>query len=63
MEVDLVKVLRNQRDFVGAGFEELYGISVKGAVLVRPDGYVGARWRELRGEEEVMTGINILLRR
>ncbi|MGA7126496.1 MAG: hypothetical protein WBZ19_09345, partial [Chthoniobacterales bacterium] len=63
VESDLVRVLRNQRDFAGDGFEELYGISVKGGVLVRPDGYVGARWRELRGEEEVTAGINMLLRR
>jgi putative polyketide hydroxylase len=63
MKGDLLRVLRNQRDFVGDVFEELYGISDKGGVLVRPDGYVGARWRELRGGEEVMAGINMLLRR
>jgi putative polyketide hydroxylase len=46
-ETDSVTVLRNERDFVADGFEELYGISSNGAVLVRPDGYVGARWVQL----------------
>ncbi len=30
----------------GREFFELYGIEPTGAVLVRPDGYVGARWKE-----------------
>ena len=47
LETDLVTVLRNERDFVADGFEELYGISSNGAALIRPDGYVGARWAEL----------------
>jgi hypothetical protein len=34
-------------DFTAEGFEELYGIAADGAVLVRPDGYVGARWKQL----------------
>jgi len=38
--------LQNGRDFAADGFEELYGIFSGGAVLVRPDGYVGARWTE-----------------
>lgn len=41
--VDL-EVLRNNRDFVSEGFENLYGIQDSGAVLVRPDGCVGARF-------------------
>ena len=43
LETDSVAVFRNGRDFVADSFEELYGISPTGAVLVRPDGYVGAR--------------------
>jgi hypothetical protein len=46
-DTDSVTVLRNERDFVADGFEELYGISPNGAVLVRPDGFVGARWVQL----------------
>jgi putative polyketide hydroxylase len=42
-----VSLLQNGKDFTAEGFEELYGITAKGAVLVRPDGYVGARWRHL----------------
>jgi putative polyketide hydroxylase len=40
-------VLKNGIDFAAHGFEELYGITPSGAVLVRPDGYVGARWPQL----------------
>ena len=43
LETDSVAVFRNGSDFVADSFEELYGISQTGAVLVRPDGYVGAR--------------------
>jgi putative polyketide hydroxylase len=39
--------LQNGRDFAADGFEELYGIFSGGAVLVRPDGYVGARGQNL----------------
>jgi putative polyketide hydroxylase len=42
-----VSLLQNVKDFTAEGFEELYGITPTGAVLVRPDGYVGARWSEL----------------
>jgi putative polyketide hydroxylase len=42
-----ITVLQNGKDFTAQGFEELYGIAADGAVLVRPDGYVGARWRQL----------------
>jgi hypothetical protein len=47
LATDSVAVLRNGRDFVAGRFEELYGISPNGAVLVRPDGYVAARWAQL----------------
>jgi putative polyketide hydroxylase len=39
-----IVILQDGRDFASDGFEELYGISSGGAVLVRPDGYIGARW-------------------
>ncbi len=38
------------KDFDGGAFTELYGISPKGAVLVRPDGYVAARWHDCEPE-------------
>ena len=50
LATDSVAVLRNGRDFVAGRFEELYGISPNGAVLVRPDGYVAARWAQLPKE-------------
>jgi putative polyketide hydroxylase len=43
-EVDL---LQNGKDFAAEDFEELYGIGPNGAVLIRPDGYVGARWNQI----------------
>jgi len=43
-----VNVFQNGKDFTADGFEELYDITRRGAVLVRPDGYVGARWPEAR---------------
>ena len=42
-----VALLQNGKDFTAEGFEELYGIATNGAVLIRPDGYVGARWSQL----------------
>lgn len=36
--------LRNGADFFAENFETAYGIEASGAVLVRPDGYVGARF-------------------
>jgi hypothetical protein len=47
LDSESVVVLQNGKDFAANGFEELYGISARGAVLVRPDGYVGARWPQL----------------
>jgi putative polyketide hydroxylase len=38
-------LLRNHADFVCEEFESAYGIEESGAVLVRPDGYVGARFK------------------
>ncbi len=42
-----VTLFQNGKDFTAEGFEELYGITANGAVLVRPDGYIGARWKQL----------------
>ena len=47
LRAGLALVLQNGKDFAAHGFEELYGITPRGAVLVRPDGYVGARWPQL----------------
>ena len=49
MDINGSAVLQNQRDFVAGSFENIYGITGTGAVLVRPDGYVGARWEKLEG--------------
>lgn len=48
-DINGLAVLQNQRDFVAGSFENIYGITGTGAVLVRPDGYVGARWEKLEG--------------
>ena len=44
--------LRNQADFISAEFETVYGIGESGAVLVRPDGYVGARFQTIPEDPE-----------
>jgi putative polyketide hydroxylase len=44
--------LQNQVDFVCEEFESVYGIGETGAVLVRPDGYVGARFRTAPDDPE-----------
>ncbi len=46
------EVRQNARDFHALDFEECYGIDTAGAVLVRPDGYVGARFRVAPGSPE-----------
>lgn len=45
-------IFRNQVDFVCEEFEAVYGIGESGAVLVRPDGYVGARFRNIPDDPE-----------
>ncbi|HEY5777446.1 MAG TPA: FAD-dependent monooxygenase [Terrimicrobiaceae bacterium] len=44
--------MRNHVDFVCEEFEGLYGIGESGAVLVRPDGYVGARFKSAPEDPE-----------
>ena len=44
--------LRNQADFFCEEFETAYGIGKSGAVLVRPDGYVGARFKTAPDDPE-----------
>ena len=45
-------LFRNQRHFVCDEFEAAYGIGETGAVLVRPDGYVGARFKSAPDDPE-----------
>jgi putative polyketide hydroxylase len=44
-DVPLGSRVQNMADFVCEEFESAYGIEETGAVLVRPDGYVGARFK------------------
>ena len=45
-------LLRSQADFFCEEFERVYGIGDSGSVLVRPDGYVGARFRTAPDDPE-----------
>jgi putative polyketide hydroxylase len=45
-------LLRNKADFFCEEFETVYGIGETGAVLVRPDGYVGARFKAAPDDPE-----------
>lgn len=45
-----VAMYRNGADFTASEFESVYGINVSGAVLVRPDGYVAARFSDAPGD-------------
>ena len=69
--------LGNRRDFAAGSFEpkirssvnfgiwveNSYGIGGTGAVLVRPDGYVGARWENLDdgSKDEAKAALNEIL--
>ena len=63
LDADAVVVLQNGKDFRSDRFEEVYGISPDGAVLVRPDGYVAARWHLLPNDshEEFQQGFAAVL--
>jgi putative polyketide hydroxylase len=63
LDVGSVLVLQNRRDFTAGSFEDLYGISAKGGVLVRPDGYVGARWKVFTDgiDETVRSALRVIL--
>jgi len=56
----LLEVLQNRRDFAADSFESSYGIASTGAVLVRPDGYVGARWMNLDdgGKDQIKAALD-----
>lgn len=51
-EPALGSLMRNQVHFICEEFEGVYGISETGAVLVRPDGYVGARFKSAPDDPE-----------
>jgi putative polyketide hydroxylase len=63
LDADAIVVLQNGKDFRSDRFEEVYGISPDGAVLVRPDGYVAARWHLLPNDshEEFQQGFAAVL--
>ncbi len=42
-------------------FEELYGVGAEGAVLVRPDGFVG--WRAAGAGEDLLGALDVILKR
>lgn len=60
-----VSLVQNGREFDAEDFEKVYGISRDGAVLVRPDGYVAARYFNPPGKPEVVLkqDLDLILRR
>jgi putative polyketide hydroxylase len=54
-------VLQNGTDFVAGSFEKIYDITSVGAVLVRPDGYVGARWESLASKDQIKAALDEIL--
>lgn len=60
-----VSFVQNGREFEAEGFEALYGITKGGAVLVRPDGYVAARYFESPENPEAVLrqDLDLILRR
>jgi putative polyketide hydroxylase len=59
LDSELVGFLQNGKDFVGAGFEDLYGITPTGGVLVRPDGYVAVRWAGFEEDAKVAVRVGL----
>ncbi len=60
-----VALVQNGREFSAHDFETIYGIQTTGAVLVRPDGYVGARFFEgpPSPPETLKQALDLILRR
>ncbi|KAK9778020.1 putative FAD binding domain-containing protein [Seiridium cardinale] len=51
-DVELILVGRNVLEVVGDSFRDAFGVPESGAVLVRPDGYIAARWHKAVSTEE-----------
>jgi putative polyketide hydroxylase len=60
-----VSIAQNGREFCAEDFERVYGITPGGAVLVRPDGYVGARFFDAPKDPEASLKqvLDLILRR
>ena len=54
--------LRQGHEFFAETFESLYGITEEGGVLIRPDGYVAARWPDSAGLKTAESALGQILR-